>query len=191
MYNKEIFQHVNISWYKEHLLKNFSYWLLLTNSEYCKIFKSEEHLQMAASKNVFMKRKKNYKITIPAFWEGNMLYIYQYVIWLAKKPPFLKKELLMAASYRKTFRFLVLNIVRFVRAPTLENICVWLLLKMCSWNWEKIKFIRSFNFTLKNQYQYSTSISETSENVCFYFMIGFPWSLYLQQYFFGVARNKH
>ena len=115
----------------------------------------------------------------------NMLYDLQ------KKPPFLKKELLMAASYRKTLRFLVLNIVKFVRAPTLENICVWLLLKMCSWNWEKIKFIRSFNFTLKNQYQYSTSISETSENVCFYFMIGFPWSLYLQQYFFGVARNKH
>ena len=46
---------------KEHLLKNFSYWLLLANSEYCKIFKSiyyEEHLQMAASENVFMKQKK-------------------------------------------------------------------------------------------------------------------------------------
>ena len=26
---------------------------------------------------------------------------------------------------------------------------------------------------------FSTSISETSENVCFYFMIGFPWSLHL------------
>ena len=25
---------------------------------------------------------------------------------------------------------------------------------------------------------FSTSISETSENVCFYFMIGFPWSFY-------------
>ena len=46
---------------KEHLLKNFSYWLPLANSEYCKIFKSiyyEEHLQMAASENVFMKQKK-------------------------------------------------------------------------------------------------------------------------------------
>ena len=30
--------------------------------------------------------------------------------------------------------------------------------------------MRSFSFTLKNQYQYSTSTSETSENVCFYFM---------------------
>ena len=49
---------------------------------------------------------------------------------------------------------------------------------MCSWNWEKLKFIRSFNFTLKNQYQYSTSVSEISENDCFYFMTGFPWSLY-------------
>ena len=46
---------------KEHLLKNFSYWLFLANSEYCKIFKSiyyEEHLQTAASENVFMKQKK-------------------------------------------------------------------------------------------------------------------------------------
>ena len=25
---------------------------------------------------------------------------------------------------------------------------------------------------------FSISISETSENVCFYFMIGFPWRLY-------------
>ena len=86
--------------------------------------------------------------------------------------------------------FLVLSVAKFLRPHTLDNICVWLLLKMCSWNWKKLKFIRSFNFTIKNQYQYSTSISETIENVCFYFMIGFPWSLYLQQYFFGVARNN-
>ena len=46
---------------KEYLLKNFSYLLLLANSEYCKIFKSicyEEHLQMAASENVFMELMK-------------------------------------------------------------------------------------------------------------------------------------
>ena len=49
-------------------------------------------------------------------------------------------------------------------------------LGICSWNWEKLKFIRSFNFTLKKQV-FSTSISEISENVSFYFMIGFPWSL--------------
>ena len=33
-------------------------------------------------------------------------------------------------------------------------------------------FIRSFRFALKKQF-FSTSMSETSENVCFYFMIGF------------------
>ena len=65
----------------------------------------------------------------------------------------------------------------------MKNICARLLLKMCSWNWEKFKFIRSFNFTLKNHYQYSTSVSETSDNVCFYSMIGFPWSLYSQTIF--------
>ena len=27
---------------------------------------------------------------------------------------------------------------------------------------------------------FSTPVSETSQNVCFYFMIGFPWSLYLR-----------
>ena len=57
-----------------------------------------------------------------------------------------------------------------------------LLLKMCSWNWEKLKFLKSFNFTLKNRL-FVASISETSENVCFYFMIGFPWSLYLHTIF--------
>ena len=57
-----------------------------------------------------------------------------------------------------------------------------LLLKMFSWNWEKLKFLKSFNFTLKNRL-FVASISETSENVCFYFMIGFPWSLYLHAIF--------
>ena len=36
----------------------------------------------------------------------------------------------------------------------------------------------SLNFTLKKQQVLATSVSETSENVCFYFMIGFPCSLY-------------
>ena len=59
---------------KPTFFKNFSYWLLLPNSEYCEIFKSiyyEEHLQTAASENVFMKLKKKLKfidkITVPAF----------------------------------------------------------------------------------------------------------------------------
>ena len=38
---------------------------------------------------------------------------------------------------------------------------------------------------------FSTSISETSENVVFFFMISFPWSLYSHTiFFFGVVRNK-
>ena len=64
---------------KEHLLKNFSYWLLLANSEYCKIFKSiyyEEHLQMAPSENVPMKQKKIIKSLSQHFEKE----IYQYVI---------------------------------------------------------------------------------------------------------------
>ena len=87
----------------------------------------------------------------------------------------------MAASYSKTPVLEPLfssEYCEYLRAPILKNICVRLLLKMCLWNWEKLKFIRSFNCKLKNQYQYSTSISETSENVCFCFMTGLPWSLY-------------
>ena len=46
---------------KPTFFKNFSYWLLLPNSEYCEIFKSiyyEEYLQTVASENVFMKLRK-------------------------------------------------------------------------------------------------------------------------------------
>ena len=46
---------------KTTFFKKFHYWLLLANSEYCKIFKSnyyEEHMQTAASENVFMKMRK-------------------------------------------------------------------------------------------------------------------------------------
>ena len=71
----------------------------------------------------------------------------------------------------------------------MKNICELLLLKMSemySWNWENL-FIRSFNFTFKDrffQHQY-----QKQEKM--YFMIGFPWSLYLHTIFlFGVVRNK-
>ena len=37
---------------------------------------------------------------------------------------------------------------------------------------------------------FSTSVSETSENVCFDFMTGFFWSLFHIKYFFDVMRNK-
>ena len=70
--------------------------------------------------------------------------------------------------------FLILSITKFLRAHILKNICKRLILKMCLWE----LFIKRFDFTLKKQRFFSTSISETSENVCFYFIIGFPWSLY-------------
>ena len=37
--------------------------------------------------------------------------------------------------------FLILSIAKFLRAPILKKICKRLLLKMCSWNWETLKFI--------------------------------------------------
>ena len=40
--------------------------------------------------------------------------------------------------------FFILSIAKFLRAPILKNICERLLLKMCSWNWEKLKFIHKF-----------------------------------------------
>ena len=42
----------------------------------------------------------------------------------------------------------------------------------------------NFNLTLK------ASISDTSQNTCFYFMIGFLWSFIHIQYFSNVMRNK-
>ena len=42
-----------------------------------------------------------------------------------------------------------------------------------------------FNFRLKKE-----ALSTSIENVCFYFMIGFPQSLFHTQYFFGDVRNK-
>ena len=43
--------------------------------------------------------------------------------------------------------FLILSIAKFLRAPILKNICKRLLLKMCSWNWETLKFIHKKFFT--------------------------------------------
>ena len=37
--------------------------------------------------------------------------------------------------------FLIHNIAKFLREPILKNICERLLLKMCLWNWEKLKII--------------------------------------------------
>ena len=68
--------------------------------------------------------------------------------------------------------FLILSIAEFLREPILKNICERLLLKMCSWNWEKLKFIyKEFQFYIKKQvfeYQYQKQVRD------WYFMIGFP-----------------
>ena len=42
---------------------------------------------------------------------------------------------------------------------------------------------------LKNVF--STSVSEISENVCFYFMIGFPWRLYSDKIFLCCGNTKY
>ena len=74
--------------------------------------------------------------------------------------------------------FLIQIIAKFFRAPIFKNICERLFLKMFSWNWEKLKsFHKKFSLYIKKR-DFSTSISETSKNVCFYFMIGFLCSLY-------------
>ena len=64
--------------------------------------------------------------------------------------------------------FLILSIAKFSRALILKNICKRLLLKMCL----KKLFIKRINFTLKNPDFFN--IIRASENICFYFMIGFP-----------------
>ena len=80
----------------------------------------------------------------------------------------------------KGFPIQVLSVkfAKTLRTPTLKNICERLLLKIFSWNWEKLKFIhKGFWFYIKKQV-FSTPILETNENVCFYFMVYFPWNLY-------------
>ena len=49
-------------------------------------------------------------------------------------------------------------------------------------------FIGNVNFTFQKQ-DFSTSISETRENISFSFMIGFPWNLYSHIVFFDVMRK--
>ena len=84
---------------------------------------------------------------------------------------------------------LIQNIGKFLRAPILKNICEQLF-------WKNFKMlIRDFNSSLKKQ-DFSTSISEISENVClFSFIPVILWSVSLgvciyKQHFFDVVRNK-
>ena len=62
---------------------------------------------------------------------------------------------------------------------------------MCSWNWEKLKFIRSFNFTLKKSLLiFNINIRNKSKYLVFTsWLISQEVCIHIQ-YFFGVARNK-
>ena len=88
--------------------------------------------------------------------------------------------------------FLILSIAKFLRAPILKSICERLLLKMFSWNWEKLKFLHKvlfLNLTIKKVF--STSISkQVSMFVFISWLVSFEVCFYIQQYFFGVVRNK-
>ena len=128
-----------------------------------------EHTQMCWGIDQFFKNKYRDIKSLSQHFEKE---IYQYVniTWL-----------LLIGKHLCWSPFLILSIAKFLRAPILKNICEWLLLKMCSWNWETLKFIiRSFNFTLKNrpfQHQYRKQVHDL------YFMIGFPLSLYWRTIF--------
>ena len=88
--------------------------------------------------------------------------------------------------------FLILSIAKFLRAPILKSICERLLLKMFSWNWEKLKFLHKvlfLNLTIKKVF--STSISkQVSMFVFISWLVSLEVCFYIQQYFFGVVRNK-
>ena len=118
--------------------------------------------------------------------------IYQYVnISLQERTPF-KEDCLVAASCRKTpvlESLLILSIAKCLRTPILKNICVRLLLKMCSWNGEKLKFIRSFNFTLENRFFRHQHQKQVKIFVFTSWMVFHEVCIYIQ-YFFGVVRNK-
>ena len=57
---------------------------------------------------------------------------------------------------------------------------------------KKVKNYRQGILTLHQKQDVSTSISETSESIslCFCFIIGSLWGLYLHKYFFDVVSNK-
>ena len=111
---------------------------------------------------VFFKNKFTYGVKSLSQHFDKEIYRYVHITWL-----------LLTGKYLCWSLLLILSIAKFLTAAILKNICERLLLKMCSWNWENL-FIMSFNFTLRKVF--STSVSETSS--FWYFVIGFPWSLY-------------
>ena len=107
-----------------------------------------------------------------------------------KQPPEVQKNSPEVSCKERFFKkglqhkcFPLMRFAKLSKTPILKNIWERLLLKMCSWNWEKLNFIiRSFNFTLKNrffQYQYQKKVHDR------YFMIvHISWSLYLHTIIF-------
>ena len=97
----------------------------------------------------------------------------------------------MASSYRKTpvleSLFLILSIEKFLRAHILKNLCLQLLLKMSSWNWVKSKFLRSFNFILKNRFLQHQYQKQVKMLVFTSWMVSHDVCIHIQ-YFFGVVR---
>ena len=111
-----------------------------------------------------------------------------------KRSPFLIKTswwLFLTGKHLCWSLFVVLNMAKFLRALILKNIWLRQLLKMCSWNWEKLKFIRSFNFTLKKSLLiFNINIRNKSKYLVFTsWLISQEVCIHIQ-YFFGVARNK-
>ena len=79
---------------------------------------------------------------------------------------------LQAFSLRLQHKCFSLKFGKILRTPILMNICERLLLKMCSWNWEILRFIHKKVFEKKPRFfehQYQKQVHDS------YFMIGFPW----------------
>ena len=87
--------------------------------------------------------------------------------------------------------FLIQNITKFFRAPFLKNICERLLLKMFM-KLRKVKNCWIRILTLYEKQNFSTSVSETSDNVYLFVfiscLVSFGVCFYIQ-YFFGVVEK--
>ena len=102
-----------------------------------------------------------HKITLPTFWEGNLFWegnIYLDTIWL-----------LLTGKHQCWSLFLILSIAKFLSKPILKNIYKRLLLKICSWNWEKLKFIH------KDVWFYIKKTGFLNINIRNKFMTGISW----------------
>ena len=103
-----------------------------------------------------------------------------------KKSCFFKKMSHLRCSIKKLFLLFSSEYCKILRRSILKSIWEWLLLKMCSWNWEKLKIIHK---ELKKQV-YSTSISETSDfSYVNTNLVSHKVCVHIQ-YFFGMVRNK-